>query len=231
MNEYLTAELAHAVGVKKKNPSFKSAVKSIGGEIVKGVGAAARGAGGMTQIKLPVNLQSVADTVRSKVNESEVMTIARTELEKRVPAVKKLSKKELDVVLTQVNDRNATPEAYGDKPRDTVLVGTPPKKSKPREKSAYEQALEAAKQREAAKTPAQRAAEKAEGERWWKENASRYASSAANPNPNLIKPNPIRPLVLPSETSKPKSSKVPLILLGGVAVGALAYVLMKRRAQ
>jgi hypothetical protein len=37
MNEYLTAELAYAVGAKKKNPSFKSAMKSIGVEFVKGV--------------------------------------------------------------------------------------------------------------------------------------------------------------------------------------------------
>jgi hypothetical protein len=224
MSEYLTAEVAHAVGAKKKNPSFKAYAKAVGAEIVAGVGRATDAAGGMggalTQIKLPNNLQKISDDIRSKVDNNKILTFTRKELESKVPGVKKLSKEQLDVVTTQIADRAATPEAYGDKPRDTVLVGTPPKKAKPREKSAYEQALEAAKQREAAKTPADRAREKAEGERWRKENAWRYASSAKNPTPmpNL---RPVGPQIPDMQPAAPKSSKMPLILLGVGVVGAL----------
>jgi len=234
MSEYLTAEVAHAVGAKKKNPSFKAYAKSVGAEIVAGVGRATNGAGGMggalTQIKLPDNLQKISDDLRSKVDNNKILTFTRKELESKVPGVKKLSKEQLDVITTQIADRAATPEAYGDKPRDTVLVGTPPKKAKPREKSAYEQALEAAKQREAAKTPADRAREKAEGERWRKENESRYASSSKNPSPmpNL---RPVGPQIPDMQPAAPKSSKMPLILLGVGVVGALLYVRSKRKAQ
>jgi hypothetical protein len=218
LNEYATAELAHAVGVKKKNPSFKSAMKSIGVEFVKGVQRAGASGVGLDQIKLPADLQKVANDVRAKVDTNQLMSITRKELESKVPSVKGLSKIQLDAVVTQMVDRAANPETYGDPPLSTTLMGVSPKKG-----SRYKSIETRRAEREASKTPAQRAADKAEVDRWWKANASRFTSSARTPEEIARNQREAQAAV------KPKSSKLPLVLAGGVAVGALAYVLMKRK--
>ena len=221
VTEYATAELAHTVGVKKKNPSFKSYLKSVGGEVVKGVSAGIAGAGGASaltsRIKLPANLQSISDEVRAKVENNKLMSITRKELADKVPSTKNLSTAQVDVVLTQLLDRAATPEAYGDKPSDTVLLGVRPKQNE------FQRKMDEARRREAAKTPEDRAREKAEAARWWQEQGARYSSTSKNPIRPMTPIAPIAPLV------PTKSSKVPLIAVGVVAVGVIAWVIAKNR--
>jgi hypothetical protein len=230
MNEYLTAELAYAVGVKKKNPSFKSTMKSIGVEFVKGAQRAGASGVGLDQIKLPADLQKVANDVRAKVDSNQLMSITRKELESKVPSVKGLSKIQLDAVVTQSVDRATNPETYGDPPLSTILMGVSPKKG-----SRYKSFETASAEVEARKTPAQRAADKAEADRWWKANASRFTSSARTPeeiarNQRTLEKQALKRVRREAQAAvKPKSSKLPLVLAGGVAVGALAYVLMKRK--
>lgn len=168
-----------------------------------------------SRIKLPDNLQNISDEVRAKVDNSKLMSITRKELADKVPSTKNLSAAQVDVVLTQVLDRAATPEAYGDKPSDTVLLGVRPKQ-RPKQ-SEYQRKVDEARRREAAKTPEDRAREKAEAARWWKEQGARYASTSKNPS------QPIAPLV------PTKSSKAPLIAVGVVAVGVIAWVIAKNR--
>jgi hypothetical protein len=168
--------------------------------------------------------------VRAKVDSNQLMSITRKELESKVPSVKGLSKIQLDAVVTQSVDRATNPETYGDPPLSTILMGVSPKKG-----SRYKSFETASAELEARRTPAQRAADKAEADRWWKANESRFTSSARTPeeiarNRRTQEKQALKRVRREARAViKPKSSKLPLVLAGGVAVGALAYVLMKRK--